>query len=229
MNLRHDQRFTLERVSGPEIEPVTLDEMKRHLRAYDSVSEEDADIEALITAAREWVEDYTGRALVDQTWRLTVEKGTALAGALGGDTVSGFPRFGLYCGLFRWLHAGEFRLRKSPVLEITSFKSVDAAGVETDVDSATYALREADSKYPRLAGLSGATWYSGTFRITFRAGFCDLTGSPQDDLSAIPVRYKQAIKLWVEANYDRDPVMMEKLLATAASIVASERTESGFA
>ena len=51
--------FTLERVTQPDIEPVTLDEMKRHLRCFMSVTDEDDDITALIVAAREWIEDYT--------------------------------------------------------------------------------------------------------------------------------------------------------------------------
>ena len=63
--------WALELVSGPEIEPVTLAEAKRHLREYDDVTTNDADITALIQGAREWVEQYTARALIDQTWRLT--------------------------------------------------------------------------------------------------------------------------------------------------------------
>ena len=59
--------FVLERLTQPEMEVVTLAEMKRHLRLFSSVTDEDADITALIVAAREWVEDYTGRVLVDQT------------------------------------------------------------------------------------------------------------------------------------------------------------------
>lgn len=51
--------------SEPEVEPVTLDEMKLHLRV-----ECDADddlITAQIVAARQWCEDYEHRAYITQT------------------------------------------------------------------------------------------------------------------------------------------------------------------
>lgn len=222
-------RFTLERVSGPELEPVTLAEMKLHLREFTSVTANDATINALIVAAREWAEDYTGRALIDQTWRLTID-----ASVIGGDVVSGFqgPNFGTGAPASRyewlgWMRRSEIMLHKAPVLALLSFKSVDDAGVETDVPAASYALREATSKWPRVVALNGATWVVGYggLRLTYRAGFSDQTFSPQQGLDVVPERFKQAIKLWVEANYDRDPNQMDKLLATAELLIKSERVE----
>ena len=220
--------FTLERVTGPDIEPVTLEEMKKHLRCYASITDEDDDISALIVTAREWVEDYTARALIDQSWRLTIDAN------LHGDRVRGFnePRFGGGFGRMEWLHwmrRGEILLRRAPVIAVTSFKSIDAAGVETDIDSAGYALREADSKWPRLVPLSGTTWTTGTLKIEFRAGFADRLGSPKQDATRVPTRFKQAMKLWAEANYDRDPVMMPLLLGVAQQLVKPERSDLSIA
>lgn len=231
--------FTLERVSQPDIEPVTLAEMKRHLRCFLSVTDEDDDITALIVAAREWVEDYTARALIDQTWRLTL--GSRLSGySIGGDRVSGYtPGLGFGCGWFgerdwlHWMRSGEIMLRKAPIIALTSFVSVDQAGAETAIDPASYELREANSKWPRLVPLNGISWpttgiFAG-FRVTFRAGFADRTGSPQQDASVVPTRFKQAMKLWAEANYDRDPVMMPLLLDVAQQIVKPERADLSIA
>ncbi len=220
--------FTLERVTGPEIEPVTLAEMKRHLRCYSDLTTEDDDITALIVAAREWVEDYTGRALIDQAWRLTID------GHLHGDRVLGFnePKFVGGFGRLEWLHwmrRGEILLRRAPVIAVTSFKSIDAAGVETEIASVGYALREADSKWPRIVPLSGTTWTAGGLKIEFRAGFADRLGSPKQDASKVPTRFKQAMKLWAEANYDRDPVMMPLLLGVAEQIVKPERADLSIA
>ena len=222
-----ESRFVLERVTQPESEPVTTAEMKRHLGEFDSVTERDGDIDSLVTAAREWAEHFTGRALMDQTWRLTVDQ----LGYISGDDVSGYViRPGYYSGRLVWVSAlNEIRLRKSPVLAITSIVSVDSAGAETTIDASTYELREADSKWPRVVGLNGTTWGAGTFRITFRAGYADTTGSPQQTSAEVPARFKNAIKFWAEAHYDRDSVMMEKLVKAAEDMIRPERVELGLA
>lgn len=228
--------FTLERVSHPEIEPVSLAEIRRHVREFDDVTENDDDLEALIIGAREWAEDYTGRALIDQSWRLTIH---GCPGSFaGGDNVGGTRDgslpvgYGYYCGAWSWGRNGEILLRKAPVLAISSFVSVDSDGAETTIDPATYELREADSKWPRLVALNGASWsasMSGDLRIEYRAGFADQTGSPQQGATVVPVRFRQAIKLHVEAMYDRDEKMMPILLETAQALLKPERAELQFA
>jgi uncharacterized phiE125 gp8 family phage protein len=50
------------RVAGPAVEPLTVAEAKLHLRV--DISEDDAFIGTLITAAREWVENYLDRTLI---------------------------------------------------------------------------------------------------------------------------------------------------------------------
>lgn len=54
-------------VTPPAAEPLTLDEVKAHLRVDGTA--EDGLISGLITAAREHVEQHTWRALVTQTWK----------------------------------------------------------------------------------------------------------------------------------------------------------------
>ncbi|MEM8663858.1 MAG: head-tail connector protein [Pseudomonadota bacterium] len=55
-------------VSAPQAEPVTRDEAKAHARIDGSA--EDAQVDALIKAARTEVENRTGRALMAQGWRI---------------------------------------------------------------------------------------------------------------------------------------------------------------
>jgi uncharacterized phiE125 gp8 family phage protein len=57
---------TLSLVTGPSIEPLTVDEAKDWARITDDT--EDAVVERLISAARGHVEELTGRALITQTW-----------------------------------------------------------------------------------------------------------------------------------------------------------------
>jgi len=214
-------RFALERLSDPSIEPVTLTQAKLHLREDDDAH--DDEITALITGAREWAEDFTGRALVDQMWRLTIAN-DAWTPIVPLAPVS-------VCGYWDW--RGEIWLRRSPVLAVVSFSSVGTDGAETEIDAAGYEIRGALSKFPRLVALSGATWpaYIGNVehRITFRAGFADMTGSPTGSAADVPERYKQAMKLWIEANYDRDDKMMALLLDTAERLIRGERAEMSLA
>ena len=56
---------------GPTIEPVTLAEMKLHLRV-DEI-DEDTLIESLITAARESAETFTWRQFITATYELTLD------------------------------------------------------------------------------------------------------------------------------------------------------------
>lgn len=217
-------KFVLERITGPEFEPVTLAEAKRFLREFATVTDNDTDISDLITAAREWAEDFTGRVLIEQTWKLTIYSRTITGDAVKGYTV--YPGIANQsAGIFNMQASGEIWLRKSPALSIAAVKAVDLAGVETDVTGSTYELREPKSKWPRLVSLNGSPWTSNMLRITYRAGFADTTVSPQDTAAVVPIRFKQAIKLWLAANYDCDKDQMVKLLDMAERILKPERVE----
>jgi hypothetical protein len=225
-------RFVLERVSGPSVEPVTLAEMITHLREFASISEGAQDeITALITTAREWVEDYTGRALVEQSWRLSVDKrignGPRRVILPPGNVENGY-------GWYSWDSPDcidGWLLHKSPVVAITSFASVDDAGTETEIDADQYLLKAADSKWPKIASTTGSIWAGNQFRITYRAGFAASVGSPDPspDVSLVPRRYVQAIKLYAEALYDRDKDMMPALMKAAEAVIASERADISLA
>jgi uncharacterized phiE125 gp8 family phage protein len=64
--------MALLRTVAPSVEPVTALEAKSFLRLAGST--EDALLEGLIRAAREDVERATGLALIDQTWRLAIDR-----------------------------------------------------------------------------------------------------------------------------------------------------------
>lgn len=60
------------RIAGPALEPVSIADLKAQLR-IDGTSE-DAELSLYITAAREQIEELTGRALITQSWRLTLDQ-----------------------------------------------------------------------------------------------------------------------------------------------------------
>lgn len=212
-------KFVLERVTQPDIEPVTLAEMIQQVHEFSSIAQAAQDeLTGLIKAAREWVEDYTGRALIEQRWRLTLLSDSATLGYTDTNTVTG-----IYVGEWSPSVAGVL-LRKSPVLGLVSVSTITSSGVETAQSVAGYEVREANSKWPRFAALSG-TWGGDSMRIVFRAGFADRLGSPTQDATVVPVRFKQAIKLWAEAMYDRDEKTMGTLLEAAKTLIKPERSE----
>lgn len=96
-------------------EVVSLAEAQAHLRVPLTGSPpshpEDAQIEAMISAAREQAEKFTGRAIGAQTIEYALD---------------GFP--------------GSFRLPVDPVTSITSVKYVDTDGVEQTIEASNYAL-----------------------------------------------------------------------------------------
>jgi uncharacterized phiE125 gp8 family phage protein len=66
------QYRSLTRQTPPAVEPVTLAEAKAHLRV--DTSDDDTYIGALITAAREWCEQYLDRTLVHTQWVMRFDK-----------------------------------------------------------------------------------------------------------------------------------------------------------
>ncbi len=62
---------SLKRAAQPVVEPVSLSDAKTHLRV-DTESDDDQ-ILALITAAREWCENYTQRTFVHTQWTMTLD------------------------------------------------------------------------------------------------------------------------------------------------------------
>ena len=61
----------LKLVTAPAEEPLTLTEVKTHLRL--SGSSEDTYLSSLIVAARQHAENYLNRALITQTWELYLD------------------------------------------------------------------------------------------------------------------------------------------------------------
>ena len=135
--------MTLFRTVEPAVEPVTLAEAKAHLRvAHDS---EDALIQGLVRAARQEVEAATGMALIDQSWRLALD---------------------------RWPASGRVLLARHPVKHVLSVTVYGSEGEASLIDPANYQL-DALSRPARLhfeARPEPAIAMNGV-EIDFTAGF----------------------------------------------------------
>ena len=93
-------------------EPLTLDDVKGHLKI--TSTDQDGEIVGWITAAREWAETRTGRALITQTWDLKLD---------------GFP-----------VDGGPITVPKPPLISVTSITYVDTNGVTQTWSSALYTV-----------------------------------------------------------------------------------------
>ena len=105
--------MALKLITAASTFPITLDDAKLHCRV--DTAADDALINALITAATELAEQKTGRALMAQTWELTLDA---------------FP--------------DAFELTRVPVQSVTSLKYYDEAGVQQTLSNALYTLDGAD-------------------------------------------------------------------------------------
>lgn len=91
-------------VTGPDVEPVTVEQVKLHTRIDEDV--EDSIISLWISAARKIAEDYQRRAYITQTRQLILDH---------------FPR-------------GAIILPGSPIQAVSSFKYYDLENTETSWD-----------------------------------------------------------------------------------------------
>lgn len=138
--------LVLKRTVDPTIEPVTLAEAKSHLRV--EIADDDTLIGNLIQAAREYIEDVTGRALITQTWRLS---------------------------LSAWPSSDIIKLPRPPLVSAT-VAYTDSAGTATTWAATNYDVdTESEPGLIRLA--YGITWPTATLKptnpiqITYVAGY----------------------------------------------------------
>lgn len=120
--------MALKLITAASTYPVTLAEAKLHCRVDDNT--DDALITALIASATEMAEQATGRAIMAQTWELSLDA-----------------------------FEDEIILTRTPVASITSIKYIDTSGVEQTLDGATYTLdATSDYGYHKVTAAYGLTW-----------------------------------------------------------------------
>ena len=136
------------RTVDPVAEPVLLEELRDHIR-HEDTEVDLAYLHAVINAARTAVEEQLGRALITQTWRLTLDR---------------FP-----CVV---------RLPRPPLQSVTSIQYVDTDGATQVLSSALYRV-DTNSEPARIEPAYGESWPStrgviGAVTVTFVAGYGDV-------------------------------------------------------
>jgi len=161
--------MAIKRIIDPAAEPLTLEEVKLHLRVDDD--DEDNNISLYIRAAREFTESFLGRALVTQTWMLTLDE---------------FPD-------------EEIKIPLPPLQSITQIAYDDTSGIERIIDPADYFV-DNQSEPGWVVPAGTLTWPTtidaiNSVRVKFVAGYAPSTDSPPDLTTNIPYNIKAAMLL----------------------------------
>lgn len=140
--------IALRRTSAPSAEPITAAEVKERGRI--TTSTHDSYINALISDAREWVENRTNRALITQTWEYVL---------------SGF--------------ANEIVLPRPNLQSVSSVKYYDTNGDQQTASSDLYQV-DTKQEPGRIVIAPGSQWpavgsgYVEPVTITYVSGFGDV-------------------------------------------------------
>lgn len=161
-------------ITAPAVQPLTLQEVKDHLRV--DYSDTDSIITLYLNAATSYVDGefgYLGRALVTQTWELTI------------DT---FP-----------LH--EIKVPLPPLQSVTSIKYDDSSAVEQTLATDQYfvdTVSEPGWIVPITSGWpTNVLSAINSVRVRFVAGYEATTDSPPDPRFNVPTAIKQAMLLLI--------------------------------
>ena len=189
-------------VTAPIIEPVSVAEVKNHLRV--STNDDDALIASLIKSCREQVEQSTNRAIMTQTWdyfRDTCPSETAMTLPFG------------------------------KLQSVTSVKWKDTDGSETTlVVSTDYYVELNGERHGRIVLPYGVSWPTSVLYPSNPISVRLVCGWTTQEL--VPYRIKQAIMMLCAAQYeDRGEAIVGLTRIwnkTVDSLLFNERLWGGF-
>lgn len=164
-------------LSGPAAEPVSLDDAKAYLKL--DTDDEDALVTTLVTAARLHVEGTTGRALLNQSWRLVLDD---------------------------WPSVGLLRLPVAPLQSLTAITAYDINGdpVTLSTDGVLWDAQAAPTLLYLPAGFGDAVILRAlqAIEIDYVAGY-------GTDPADVPATLRQALLLLVAYWFEhRDAVVL---------------------
>lgn len=174
MALRPPLRFTQyrghERLVAPAVEPITAAQLKEALGLASSDAYTLLDL--YITSAREQFEAVTGRALITQEWRMTIDRWPSGHGEPWWDGVQEGAIADVHApGRLSWVVLPRYRLQS--VDTITVF---DDDGTSSTVTIADVFITDTQQEPGRLVLKNGATWpvalqRANAIRIDYTAGY----------------------------------------------------------
>ncbi len=159
-------------ISGPAVEPVTLAAMRAYLRV-DHVAEDDL-IAGLVRAARLLVEAASRRILVEQTWRVVLD---------------------------RWPESRVVNLPVSPLIAVDRIRVATGPAVAVDLPVSSYSA-DAAADPPRVAigaGVPEPGVPAGGIAIDLRAGY---GAAPEAVPEPMRLAVQRQVARWFENRGD---------------------------
>lgn len=183
-------------VTKPEHEPISIDELCWHLE-LDASTINPVVAENLTAAAREWIEEQTGIAMLTQTWRLTLDRWPT-----GQEPWWDGVRQGAISEL-----AGpnrDLEVPRYPLVSIDSVTTYDEGGTAAAVTVASVFDVDTYSKPGRMALRAGATWPvalrpTNAIEVQYTAGYGEREDVPQGLRQAVTLF---AAYLWENRGCD---------------------------
>lgn len=179
-------------VTEPDQEPINEREAKEQMRVEVGETVEDEFIKSLITTARRYIEQITGRALLDQTWNMYLDE---------------------------WPDGDEIKIPYPPLIWTAADSSIvytDSGETEATFAAANYDV-DRDSEPGRIVLKYGKSWPVVTLRpmnpikVCFDCGWAE----PEN----VPAPLKHAIKLMVADMYEvREPTIIGVGVATLKTV-----------
>jgi uncharacterized phiE125 gp8 family phage protein len=168
----------LQLINPPAEEPVSLAEAKLHVRV--DITDDDALITALISAARQAAESLTGRQIVTARWKLVLDSfpGPSLMGVPAGQPFS--------------LPGHAILLPKCPVQSVVSIQYLDMASTLQTMPATDYTVDVA-CEPARITPIFGKIWpvslpQIGAVAVIFDAGYGPASSAPEGIKSWIKLR-----------------------------------------
>ncbi|HEV7675376.1 MAG TPA: hypothetical protein VGQ12_12665 [Candidatus Angelobacter sp.] len=184
-------------ITGPIEEPVTLPEMKTHLKLAASFVDEDAYITGLVSAARVQAEKFTHRAFLTQTWEMYLDS---------------FPGPGLGgVAYHRTLESESIRVLKPRLQAVHFVKYLDPGGALQTMNPTDYVV-DLNSEPGRITTAIGVPWpptgrLPNCVIVNFDGGYADTTAHA---LAADPGFFTIKIAIMHLAGhwyFNREPVV----------------------
>jgi uncharacterized phiE125 gp8 family phage protein len=170
--------MSIQLVTPPAEEPVTLIEAKLHLRV--DFDDDDTLIASLITAARQAAETLTGRQLITARWKQVLD-------CFPGPSLMGVP-----AGQAFTLPGHAILLAKAPVQSVISINYLDMGSVSQTMPVSNYTVDSA-CEPARITPVFGQIWpiclpQIGAVSVTFDAGYGTAAQVPEGIKSWIKLR-----------------------------------------